>query len=129
MTKEVITVTQDTPIYQAVELMATNDITGIPVVDGELNLVGVLTEKDVLTLFWAHEDQKNETVSSFMTQPALHFDENDALASVCECLRNYDLRRVPVTSKGKVVGIISRADMIGYILRQWQANIIPAAGA
>jgi CBS domain-containing protein len=129
MTKQVISVRKDTPVSEALELLWKNNITGVPVVEDDMTLVGVLTEKDVLTLFWAHEDQKNETVSSFMTQPALHFDENDALASVCECLRNYDLRRVPVTSKGKVVGIISRADMIGYILRQWQANIIPAAGA
>ncbi|NIN35507.1 MAG: CBS domain-containing protein, partial [Gammaproteobacteria bacterium] len=92
-----------------------------------MTLVGILTEKDVLRLFWAHEDQKNETVSSFMTQPAVHFDENDPLSSVCECLMSYFLRRIPVTSNGKVVGIISRADMIGYILRQWKANIIPAS--
>ncbi len=129
MTKEVITVTEHTPIFQAVELLWKNNITGVPVVEDDMILVGVLTEKDVLRLFWADEDQKNEPVSSFMTQPAVQFDENDTLASVCECLMNYSLRRVPVTSQGKVVGIISRADMIGYILQQWKANIIPASGA
>ena len=129
MTKQVISVRKDTPVSEAIELLWKNNITGVPVVDDDMTLVGVLTEKDVLTLFWAHEDQKNETVSSFMTQPAVHFDENDTLASVCECLMNYPLRRVPVTSEDKVVGIVSRADMIGYILRQWQANIIPASGA
>lgn len=129
MTKQVISVRKDTPVLEAVELLAKNDITGVPVVEDDMTLVGVLTEKDVLRLFWAHEDQKNKTVSSFMTQPAVHFDENESLPDVCECLMNYFLRRVPVTSKGKVVGIISRADMIGYILRQWQANTVPAADA
>lgn len=128
MTKEVITVTEHTPIFQALELLTKNNITNIPVVEDDMILVGVLREKDVLRLFWADEDQKNEPVSSFITQPAVHFDENDALASVCECLMNYSLRGVPVTSQDKVVGIISRADMIGYILRQWKANIIPASG-
>ena len=129
MTKQVITVRKDTPIVEAVELLAKNDITGVPVVEDDMTLVGVVTEKDVLRLFHAHEDQKNETVSSFMTQPAVHFDENEALPDVCDCLMNYFLRRVPVTSNGKVVGIISRADIIEYILRQWQGNTIPAAGA
>ena len=93
MTKQVISVRKDTPVSEALELLWKNNITGVPVVEDDMTLVGVLTEKDVLTLFWAHEDQKNETISSFITQPVLHFDENDALASVCECLRNYYLRK------------------------------------
>jgi CBS domain-containing protein len=128
MTKQVISVRKDTPVLEAVELLWKHDITGIPVVEDDMTLVGVLTEKDVLRLFYADEDLKNKTVSSFMTQPAVHFDENEALPDVCECLMNYFLRRVPVTSEGKVVGIISRSDMIGCILRRWQGNTIEAAG-
>jgi len=130
MTKQIISVRKDTPVSEAVELLAKNNITGVPVVKDDMTVVGILTEKDVLRLFWSHEDQKNDTVSSFMTQPVVHFDENDTLASVCACLMNYFLRRVPVTSKGKVVGIISRPDIIEYILRREQhGNIIAAAGA
>jgi len=129
MVKQVITVTKDTPVFQALELLAKNNITDIPVVEDDMALVGILREKDILRLFYAHEDQKNLTVNSFMTQPAVHFDENETLPSVCDCLMNYFIRRVPVTSNGKVVGIISRADIIGYILRQLQANTVPAAAA
>ena len=128
MTKQVISVRKDTPVLEAIELLTKNDITGIPVVEDDMTLVGIVSEKDLLRLFYAHEDQKNETVNSFMTQPAVHFDENEALPDICDCLMNYFLRRVPVTSNGKVVGIISRADIIEYILRQWQANPVPAAG-
>ncbi|MHC4594634.1 MAG: CBS domain-containing protein [Planctomycetota bacterium] len=64
-----------------------------------------------------------------MRQPAVHFDENEALPDICDCLMNYFIRRVPVTSKGKVVGNISRGDIIEYVLRLWQANTVPAAGA
>jgi CBS domain-containing protein len=129
MTKQVISVRKDTPVLEAVELLWKNDITGIPVVEDDGTLVGIVSEKDVLRLFYADEDLKNKTVSSFMTQPAVHFDEDEALSAVCECLMNYFLRRVPVTSKGKVVGIISRADIIEHILRQWRGNTIPAASA
>ena len=129
MVKEVITVTRDTPIFEALELIAENDVTGIPVVEYDMTLVGILTEKDVLRLFYTHEDHKNETVNSFMSQPVVHVDENESLSEVCACLMNYFLRRVPVTSKGKVVGIISRPDLIKYILRQLQGNIITGSGA
>ena len=117
MTKEVIRVKKDTPIYEAVELLAKNEVTGIPVVKDDMTLVGILTEKDVLRLFYADEDEKNKTVNYFMTQPAVHFDEDESLPDVCNCLMDNPFRRVPVTSSGKLVGIISRPDFIKYILQ------------
>jgi CBS domain-containing protein len=79
MTTQVITVTKDTPILEALELLVYNNITGIPVVEYDMTLVGIVTEKDILRLFFAHEGQMNLTVNSFMTQPAVHFDEDEAL--------------------------------------------------
>ena len=117
MTGEVISVKKDAPIFEAVELLAKNSITGIPVVEDDMTLVGILTEKDVLRLFYLSKDVENKTVSDFMTQPAVHFDENESLPDVCDCLMNNFFRRVPVTSKGKVVGIVSRPDILKYILR------------
>ena len=60
---------------------------------------------------------ENKTVNDFMTQPAVHFDENESLPDVCDCLMNNFFRRVPVTSKGKVVGIVSRVDILEYVLQ------------
>lgn len=117
MTEEVISVKKDTLIFEAVELLAKNSITGIPVVEDDMTLVGILTEKDVLGLFYASKDAENKTVSDFMTQPAVHFNENESLLDICDCLMNNPFRRVPVTSKGKVIGIISRQDFVEYILR------------
>ncbi|MHC4482780.1 MAG: CBS domain-containing protein [Planctomycetota bacterium] len=117
MTKEVITVEESTPVYEAVELMAKNNITGIPVVNDQINLVGILTERDVLRLFYAHEHEKERPVSYFMSAPAISFEEDANLRDICDCLMTHNFRRVPVTSKGKVVGIISRADIIEYVLQ------------
>ena len=117
MTEEVISVKKDTLIFEAVELLAKNSITGIPVVEDDMTLVGILTEKDVLGLFYALKDAENKTVNDFMTQPAVHFNENESLLDVCDCLINNPFRRVPVTSKNKVIGIISRQDFVEYILQ------------
>jgi len=120
MLKEVISVAKDTPIFEALELMAENDVTGIPVVEDDMTLVGFLSEKDAVVLFYESEKADNKMVSDYMTSPAFCFEENEALLNVCDFLLKNIFRRVPVTSKGKVVGIISRADIIKYILRQWQ---------
>ncbi|MHC4192903.1 MAG: CBS domain-containing protein [Planctomycetota bacterium] len=118
MTTEVVSVKKDTAIYEAVKLMRNNEITGMPVVEDDMTLVGVLTEKDVLRLFYADEDEKHGDVSTFMTRPAIHYKESDTLQSVCDFMMINYFRRVPVTSKsGKLVGIISRPDVIDYILQ------------
>jgi len=118
MTENVISVQKETPIYDALELLLENNITGIPVVRSDMTLIGVLSEKDVLTLFNAGEEGENKAVSDFMTQPAIHFDEEEGLQEVCDCLTNNYFRRIPVTSKGKLIGIITRSDIIKYILQQ-----------
>lgn len=118
MTKDVISVRTDTPIFDAIELLVKNQITGMPVVKEDMTLVGMLTEKDALRLFYSHEDDKHKTVEDFMTRPAVHYNENESLQAICDFMMINYFRRVPVTSKkGKVVGIISRPDVIKYIIR------------
>ncbi|TKJ32983.1 MAG: hypothetical protein CEE38_21795 [Planctomycetes bacterium B3_Pla] len=117
MTKQVICIERDTPIFEAIRLMATNHVTGIPVVEDDMTLVGILSEQDILRLFHTFDDEKDRTVNDFMTQPAIHFEEDECLLDICYCLRDNSIRRVPITSDGKVVGVVSRSDIIKRILR------------
>ena len=124
MTNDVVSVNKDTPIYEALDLLRKNDITGMPVIEEDMTLVGVITEKDVLDLFYAEGEDQNETVDFFMTKPAVSFGEDESLESVCDFLMVKYFRRVPIISaKGKLVGIISRPDIIDYILVQRQMYV------
>ena len=117
MTKDVITVKADTPIYETIELIAKHHISGLPVVEGDMTLVGIISEKDVLSLFYDNEERCEKTVDDFMTQPPLFFDADESLLDICDFLKKNVFRRVPITSKGKLVGIISIRDVIEYILQ------------
>lgn len=118
MTTDVIWVKKQTPIYEAGGLLIKNQITGMPVVEDDMTLTGVITEKDLLRLYYADEDEKNETVGSFMTRPAVSYRLNESLQSICDFMMLNYFRRVPVISiKGKVVGIVSRPDVLNYILQ------------
>jgi len=127
MTKKVICIGKDTPIVEAIRLMANKNVTGIPVVEDDMTLIGILSEQDVLRLCHTVDEEKDRPVEQFMTQPAVHFDVDKPLLDVCFCLRDNAIRRVPVTSDGKVVGVISRSDIIKYILQQSRLAC-PAAG-
>ena len=126
MTRDVICIHKDTPIFQAIDLMVKNNVTGIPVVENDKTLIGILSEQDVLRLFHTYEDERDRTVNDFMTQPAIHFEENEYVLDICYCLRDNAIRRVPVTSNGKVIGVISRSDFLKCILQLYQENVVRA---
>jgi CBS domain-containing protein len=117
MTKNVISVKKDTPIFQAIEILADNDITGIPVVEDDMTVIGILSEKDVLSVLYAPRENEDKVVNDFMTQPAICFEKDESVMDICDCLRESFFRRVLVTEHGKLVGIVSRKDIIKCILQ------------
>ncbi len=127
MTRNVVCIKKTIPVVDAIRLMSKNNITGIPVVEDDMTLVGILSEQDLLRLYHTYADEKNRTVNDFMTQPAIHFEEEEPLLDVCYCLRDNSIRRVPVTSNGKVVGVISRSDILKCILQLWDEDVLPVA--
>ena len=122
MTAPPVSVKKDTPMYEAAQLLSTNNITGIPVIDDDMTIVGVITEKDILDLFDVLQYAEDRTVNSSMSREIVSFDAEDGLDDICHCLKNNSFRRIPVTSQGKLVGIISRRDLILYMLRQRRKN-------
>ncbi len=114
MSTDVVSVKPDTPISEAVELLVAKDITGIPVVNDDGTLAGIVTEKDILSLL-ADTKCAAGTAEQYMTRDVVTFDADDDFIAICECLMKNHFRRVPILSGGKLVGIVSRADIIKYI--------------
>ena len=114
MNTRVISISQNEDLYEAINMMALNHITGLPVVDENEHLVGIITEKDVLTLLY-NLDDKPGLVRDFMTSEVVCFDQEDDLNDVIDALGTNPFRRVPILNDGRLVGIISRKDIIAYI--------------
>lgn len=116
-TKMVITTRPDMPIYDAIRLMTSRNITGLPVVDADLNLIGVLSEKDVLKLLYETADRSDQKVSDYMDTNVVTIDTNATLIDLCDCLMGSGFRVVPLIEDGKLRAIASRSDVIQGILR------------
>ena len=116
MTTNVVSVKRDTGIYEAIRAMVKNNITGLPVVNDDGSIAGILSEKDVLKLLYNIED-KPGSVEDFMTEEVVCFDHDESLIDISECFIANNFRRVPILADGKLVGIISRKDIIEYILK------------
>lgn len=116
MKTHLIIVKRQTPIYEAIRTMVENNITGLPVVDDDMTLIGIITEKDVLSLLYNIEDKPSK-VEDFMTKGIVSFDQEDSLIDIAESFIKNHFRRVPIVAQGKLVGIVSRKDIIKYILK------------
>lgn len=116
MTIGLLTTTPGSPILEAAETLVAHRITGLPVVDDSMRLLGILSEKDVLRLLDSAPTRAWQ-VRDVMTPDVVTFNLDDDLFDVCECLAKNEFRRVPVLDRGRLVGIISRADLILYILK------------
>ncbi len=114
MNTNVIGVRKNEDIYEAIRTLVLNNITGLPVTDENGMLAGVITEKDVLSLLYNMEDRPG-TVEDFMTRSVVCFDQEDDLTHVAETLRTNNFRRVPILDNGRLVGIISRRDIIKHM--------------
>ena len=115
MTTEVITVNRQTPVSSVIETLLEHNVTGLPVVNDDMTLAGIISEKDILHLLSGSKDD-SVTAEDFMTENVVSFDRKEDLIAICECLINNNFRRVPIVADGKLVGIISRRDLIKYVL-------------
>ncbi len=116
MTTDVVTVKSQTPVYQAIQELMDNKITSLPVVDDDMIVVGVISEKVILKLLYDLE-KDGGTVADYMTEMTVSFDPEDNLLDICNCFMKNPFRRVSILSDGKLAGIISRTDIIEYILK------------
>jgi CBS domain-containing protein len=123
MVKNVVSVKKDTPIFEAVQILVERNISGLPVVEDDMTLAGILSEKDVVDVFYESEKAELKTVNDYMTEPAVHFEENSDLRNVCDFLLKNIFRRIPVTSDGKLIGIISVKDVLNSVLQMRQEKV------
>lgn len=115
MTREVITVTADTPTESAARTLFTQRISGLPVVEGN-RLVGLVTEYDIIA-------KDGRTVGDIMTHDVVSVGEDTDAEAVAQILTSQHVRRVPVVDEGRVIGIVSRSDLVRlFALTRWSCE-------
>ena len=133
MTREVVFVDINTPMKDVAQTLGSHGISGLPVVDLEGKVVGVISEKDFLRYLgakdkmtfmaflaerlkepWCVDESIGErSAGEMMTSPAVTIDENKPIIEIASLFKEKKINRAPVISqKGELVGLVSRADII-----------------
>lgn len=116
MTTQVMTVKAETSIKEAMKLLVGIEISGLIVTDDQNNIVGVVTERDLMVAYDFLKEIK-APIKDYMNTHILSVTEDTPIDEISKLLVQGDIRRVPVLRDNKVVGLISRRDILKSILK------------
>lgn len=111
MTGDLVTIRPEAPIEDAIELLLSKEISGLPVTDDDGHLVGIITEFALLAMVYDHQ-VKNHTVAQHMTRELITVDADDPITRVADLCIVHRVRRLPVMKDGRLVGLIARRDVL-----------------
>jgi CBS domain-containing membrane protein len=133
MTKDVAAVSGDTPLEDVAEIMAARKVSGVPVIDGDGKVIGVVSEKDLLSVMGAGAASnfmeviahclkgrsclavpvREKVAADIMSSPAVTVKEETPVMEVADLFTQRGVNRVPVVdANGRMVGIVSRGDVV-----------------
>ncbi len=142
MTTAVVTVVPEATVKEAAALLAENGISGLPVVDGDGVVVGIFSEADVLAKETAAEGERHgvahwlldphdpwlesrfaaRTVAEAMSSPALTIGAGGSVVDAATTMLDEEVNRLPVVDEhGKLVGLVSRGDLVRAFVRSDEA--------
>jgi len=115
MTPDIITVTSDTAIDEAVETLIDNDISSLVVVDDDGALAGVITSNDILNVVTANASDTEKTVDRFMTGQVVTIDPADDIQTAAARMITNGISHLPVEDDEEgIVGMLSTTDITAY---------------
>jgi CBS domain-containing protein len=141
MTTGAARIRPDASLAEAVRLMVEHRISGLPVVDAQDKLVGIITEGDFLRpdegrlphvldilaggASSAAGDLRSRRVEEIMTRDPITVAVGTPLEEIVALMNRHKVKRLPVLTQGKVVGIVSRANLLLALLRRLQSDAGP----
>lgn len=114
MTREVVAVRPSASLKDAARLLAANGISGLPVVDEELAVLGVISETDIIA---CEAGDLRRFAAETMTSPAVTVESDWSVADAARLMLAKSVNRLPVLEQGKLVGIVTRADLVRAFVR------------
>lgn len=119
----VITITPDQEVRQAVALLAENNIGALVVVDQAGQPVGILSERDIIRQAAVDEDLFSLKVADLMTVQLITGLPNDDAFSIAHTMTEKRFRHMPILEEGKLVGIVSLGDIMKAERNQYRGEI------
>lgn len=110
MNRKVISFREDTPVEEVAKTLTEKRITGAPVLAPDGHVVGIVSEIDVIT-------KRGDTAADIMSPHVISVTEDTGVVEAARLLAGERIRRLPVMAHGRMVGLISRSDVLEFFTR------------
>lgn len=138
MRSPTVTISEDATLREAVALLSTTRVSGLPVINGEGDLVGIVTEHDIIkAVLPTYEDilatdtgllaadliesrtyaVRDNPIRSIMTRKVVTLEEEDSVLKAASAMILKKVKRLPVTRDGKPIGVVSRIDILEALMQ------------
>jgi predicted transcriptional regulator len=119
MSASLVTFSPETPIFDAIRRLVSQGVSGAPVLDQFGNIIGILSEKDCMkvALNAAYHDELGGKVADFMSRNPVTVEADTSVLEVAEMFFASSFKRYPVVHQQRLVGQISRSDILKAIDR------------
>ncbi len=112
MSYPVVTITEDTPVEDVAMILRETGCTGVPVMDKEDRLVGVISRRDFRKIRKNRHMQSQ--VKAFMSRDVITIDHTRSAINAARLMIKHDIGRIPVMKNNKLIGIVTRSDAMLY---------------
>lgn len=121
MTTELVVLSPEMSVHEAMKLFLANRISGAPVVGPHGALVGILTERDCLQVIYRASYFKDPggTVADHMVRDVVTVDADETVMGVIERFLASPYRRFPVVDGNRLVGLVSRREILRSVIDLW----------
>ncbi len=116
MQKPVLATTTRASARDVAAQLVRNEFSGMPVAERDGTVLGVVTEADILRVLGEAKALETLTAGDIMSEKPTTVDLQAPITEVIQILQEHHILRVPVTERGRLVGIISRSDIIRAVL-------------
>jgi tRNA nucleotidyltransferase (CCA-adding enzyme) len=133
MSQCVVTIPQDATLIDAVKTLCDQHLSGAPVVSPEGEVVGFISEPGLMDVLF-DEEARSTAVSEYMSRGVFVIHPDDNIAAAATMFAMYGIRRLPVVENGKLVGVLTRRDLLQNSLNGAKpladplVELIPAIG-
>jgi CBS domain-containing protein len=124
MSRGLVTLHPEMDVLEALRILVEERLSGAPVLDQIGNLVGILTERDCMriALGAGYHSEDGGRVEHFMSREVVTVDAGTPVIELAERFAASNFRRLPVIEQGRVIGIISRRDVLKQLEAAWQPD-------
>ena len=120
LTRDVISVSENKTIYNAIKLLAENNIGALPVLNNSMELCGIISERDIIREMSKNiaVNFKNSFINSIMTSKVITIDKNKKSEEIMNIMSKNKIRHIPIIEKKILIGIVSIGDVVKRLLEK-----------